>query len=605
MAASQHTQDGTACCPGTCGKCGSGDALHGLLRGAKKECFEEAVRSLPRPCDQYDPPCYMPAAPAVEPGDEVPDETPDTSYSYDTTGTTADAPNSDPYCVDGIVANSGSICCDRGCTLCGKPNCSTDALGADKCCGAKIKKSKLSCDKHTAPCAVNRDRPFKVKPNTIRRKTIVGAYPGGSADMTLYQRQAAYGMQFDAQMVYMNVEAAYGIQFDAQMVYMNVEAAYGMQFDAQMVYMNVEDMTFEWQVRPLLERGLKVQAVLEFYDNLTNIAAGAYDDKLKTFGADAAADGREVTIRMLHEFNGDWYSWCAFSPGNSVALFKQAFAHIVQVLRKTGGNFKFQLSYAAVNATPAGSTTTLKDFYTGLEPYVDEICVSAYNLCGVKYTTNRSLMTVLDPWYNQPQWIKDTWATLATKYTQFQTVNWFLENKPVLQRDWDLNTQADVDAFVAGFKSFKKATKVLTEGDGQTPAPTSSPIPTQPASQIPTPVTTQIPTPVATPVPTAPATQSQTEATQGDAVEPTVAVTQPPSATATLPPAPTAPVATMPASPSETPVPVRGIDCAAGSGANCTRKCAVAVAIGTSCHGSSQHVAGLTASSNRIDSAIG
>jgi hypothetical protein len=46
----------------------------------------------------------------------------------------------------------------------------------------------------------------------------------------------------------------------------------------------------------------------------------------------------------------------------------------------SGGKFNFQLAYALKNGTPNKKTnlyqTPLRDYYVGLESYVDEVCTS-------------------------------------------------------------------------------------------------------------------------------------------------------------------------------------------------------------------------------------
>jgi hypothetical protein len=48
-----------------------------------------------------------------------------------------------------------------------------------------------------------------------------------------------------------------------------------------------------------------------------DIGDGAYDDHLVEFGEDAARDGRRVTVRTLHEHNGEqkgsWPPWRVFT----------------------------------------------------------------------------------------------------------------------------------------------------------------------------------------------------------------------------------------------------------------------------------------------------
>ncbi|KAG5187008.1 glycoside hydrolase superfamily [Tribonema minus] len=259
------------------------------------------------------------------------------------------------------------------------------------------------------------------------------------------------------------------------------EKAYKVRFDSELMYQSVTDL--DWgKVKAVLDDKKGVDFVMEFGDegsNLRSIAQGAYDHYLQTFGKAAKKDGRTINVRPLHEMNGEWYPWCVFTPGNSLSDFKNAFKRVVSVLKSTGGNFKFQLSYAAQNAS--GHKNPFMDFYPG-DAYVDAVCVSAYNLCGATYDENKPLAESLLPWYaemsrsvNKPfciaemsstgfcngkdQWIKDSWKTLTYQYTKFNNINWFFQNKvDLLGRDWDLNSRADVNAFVSGFRMFKSAT---------------------------------------------------------------------------------------------------------------------------------------------------
>jgi hypothetical protein len=65
------------------------------------------------------------------------------------------------------------------------------------------------------------------------------------------------------------------------------------------------------------------------------------------------------------------YSWCALRSGNTVQDFKNAYRHVVTVLRGTKASFTYQIGYAAKNF-PSTNKTPLKDFYAGDE-YVDQV----------------------------------------------------------------------------------------------------------------------------------------------------------------------------------------------------------------------------------------
>ncbi len=67
-----------------------------------------------------------------------------------------------------------------------------------------------------------------------------------------------------------------------------------------------------YYLQQMLNTGLQVTLVVEAWDsypNLWDTAGGKYDSQLWAFFSQLQKDGRRVTIRLLHEFNGDWYPW--------------------------------------------------------------------------------------------------------------------------------------------------------------------------------------------------------------------------------------------------------------------------------------------------------
>ncbi|KAG5180975.1 glycoside hydrolase superfamily [Tribonema minus] len=458
-----QSQDGAVCCPDSCGDCGSAEIQCGTLPGGYDQCCTEGVLAQSRPCSQFEPPCSLDTAAVKALPEEEPVPAQSSSLAMVLSDPTADQATrrlggGDKFCVTGalldVAKESNAVCANAKCKIAGTAQCDEDPLGASQCCPRTIKDKNRTCDKYPPPCVMNPERFIITAPvKSIKRPTTIGILPGPS--MSLQQR----------------------------------EKTYGVQFDSILMYTDVQGLNFMKQVKPYLDQGMKVQMVVELGDTYANIIAGKYDYWMQKFGETAARDGREVTLRMLHEFNGSWYKWCVFTPGtdNNMQLFKQAYKYVVTFMRKTKGNFKFQLSYAMRNGeTPDGGryTTPAKDFYTGLAPYVDEVCVSAYNLCGANdYTgSNASLEQILAPWYNQvrtfapdknicvaemgstgkckgkAKWITQAWSALETKFTKISTFNWFLEDKPQLGRDWDLSSRSEIEAFHNGFRQFKKAT---------------------------------------------------------------------------------------------------------------------------------------------------
>jgi Glycosyl hydrolase family 26 len=89
-------------------------------------------------------------------------------------------------------------------------------------------------------------------------------------------------------------------------------------------------------IKPYLDAGYKVVLNLEFvetFPNLNATATGRYDKWLYDFAWQVTHDGRPITIRPLHEFNGNWYNWGTYSgAGNSIESFKAAWMYVLLVL---------------------------------------------------------------------------------------------------------------------------------------------------------------------------------------------------------------------------------------------------------------------------------
>lgn len=231
-------------------------------------------------------------------------------------------------------------------------------------------------------------------------------------------------------------------------------------------------------LKPFLDQGYKVILNIEFFDkkpNLDEIIAGEYDAQLRAFGKAAAADGREIWLRPLHEGNGDWYNWGVFyDPSHSTESYRAAFQHVVKVLRETGGKFKFQLNINRKNGK--NKQTPLKEFYPG-DSYVDMVTITNYNRA---YTTKQHQRWLqfrddFDNAYEQvsamtgrpigiaemsstsyggdkPAWIREAFKDIAERYPRVIEVTWFAYNRPIngMIWDWDLNTPAERQAFAEG-----------------------------------------------------------------------------------------------------------------------------------------------------------
>jgi hypothetical protein len=75
-----------------------------------------------------------------------------------------------------------------------------------------------------------------------------------------------------------------------------------------LLYQDINYLSYAY-LKSFLDQGLQVQLVLEAWDsypNLWALSGGSKDWQLQQFFQQVKQDGRHVTIRILHEFNGNW-----------------------------------------------------------------------------------------------------------------------------------------------------------------------------------------------------------------------------------------------------------------------------------------------------------
>lgn len=258
-----------------------------------------------------------------------------------------------------------------------------------------------------------------------------------------------------------------------------------VHFDSEVVYQMSYNTQGIWGgIRDRLNQGLKVTYVMEFFapgsnngwGSLNAMIDGAYDQDLRTFARLAREDGRPISLRPFHEFNGNWYPWSAYLHGQNPGKFKEAFKHVVEVVRyqENAWNVKFDLSY---NIWGVNDDKNWADYYPGDE-FVDRVCVSAYNRPCLEGKSYEWWGEIFSEWYygqnfhnkplciaeastssgngscvnygageNKPAWIYDTFKKLADEFTRVVDICWFMENK---EGDWDMNSNDEKRAFRDG-----------------------------------------------------------------------------------------------------------------------------------------------------------
>jgi beta-mannanase len=149
---------------------------------------------------------------------------------------------------------------------------------------------------------------------------------------------------------------------------------------------------------------------------LSAIAAGDYDDYIRSWANGIAALEYPVVIRFAHEMNGFWYPWCEQSNGNRPGDYVRAWRHVHDLFTEAGaGNVSWMWS---PNVTYPGAEP-LSRYYPG-DSYVDWIGLSGYygtagrtQYISFKEIFSRSLAE-LASFTSKPVVISETGATDAT-----------------------------------------------------------------------------------------------------------------------------------------------------------------------------------------------
>lgn len=123
--------------------------------------------------------------------------------------------------------------------------------------------------------------------------------------------------------------------------------------------------------------------------NLYSIVEGHFDAFFMQWAKEIKRVNGLVLLRILHEFNGDWYPWCISKNNNSPELLVKAFRHIHTIFKEQGAtNVKF---IWCPNSTsfPQESWNYIMDAYPG-DDYVDFVGLDIYNGAGQEMPVWRS-----------------------------------------------------------------------------------------------------------------------------------------------------------------------------------------------------------------------
>jgi len=115
--------------------------------------------------------------------------------------------------------------------------------------------------------------------------------------------------------------------------------------------------------------------------NLYSITEGHFDDFFAVWAKQLKQVKGTILLRILHEFNGDWYPWCIANNDKNPALLVAAFKKIHTIFQQQGAtNVKF-IWCANSTSFPQEKWNFVMDAYPGDE-YVDFVALDIYNGAG-------------------------------------------------------------------------------------------------------------------------------------------------------------------------------------------------------------------------------
>jgi hypothetical protein len=193
--------------------------------------------------------------------------------------------------------------------------------------------------------------------------------------------------------------------------------------------------------------------------NLYSIVEGHFDHFLGEWAGQIGKVKGTVLLRILHEFNGDWYPWCLANNDQDPKLFIKAYRHIHDIFTaRKADNVKFIWCPNSMS-WPQESWNFIMDAYPG-DAYVDYVGLDIYNGAGKEFSVWRSfrkegienyfVLTQRLPHkplfvcetasrerekgesadsQNKAEWIKQMSEALATDMAGVRLLAWFNEKK--------------------------------------------------------------------------------------------------------------------------------------------------------------------------------
>ena len=204
--------------------------------------------------------------------------------------------------------------------------------------------------------------------------------------------------------------------------------------------------------------------------NTRQIANGQFDSYIKNFADQVRSYGKIIHIRLMHEMNGNWYSWgIGDSSVNTNQSYIQSWQHIVNIFRQEGAT---QAKFIwCINHYSVGANASTTAAYPG-DNYVDYMSIDGYNwgttrpwggwqsfdqIFGPAYQDLTKIShkpIIISEWAStevggsKAAWINDSFQRLGSgSYNQIVETDWFNESK---ETSWAIeSSQSAQNAYAA------------------------------------------------------------------------------------------------------------------------------------------------------------
>lgn len=111
---------------------------------------------------------------------------------------------------------------------------------------------------------------------------------------------------------------------------------------------------------------------------LNNVLNGEFDGYIDNFGDTLKLFNDTVIVRLMHEFEGDWYPWSLTQNGQDPNIYISAFRYIVDRIRARGASKVKWMWCVNADPKPYKAYNWIYNAYPG-DSYVDIVATDIYN----------------------------------------------------------------------------------------------------------------------------------------------------------------------------------------------------------------------------------